>query len=129
VQAFIIDVPDRPGVLADICQAVAAGGANISGVAGATAGGAGQVTVTTDDMDGTRGVLQAHGWSFRVVPLVIATLEHRPGTLGTAARRLANAGINIEAMFAVGMDGERVQVAFGVADAREAEAALGDLAS
>lgn len=129
MQAFIIEAPNRPGSLADICEAVAAGGANITGVTGATAGGAGQVALITDDMDGTRAVIQAHGWPFREVPLVIATLEHRPGTLAAAARRLASAGINIDAVFVSGMDGGKVQVAFGVADANAARAALGETAS
>lgn len=129
MHAFIIDLPNRPGSLADVCEAVAAAGANISGVTGSTAGDAGQVTLTTDDMEGTRAAIQARGWRFREVPLVIAALEHRPGTLAAAARGLANAGINIDTMFVIGMDGERVQVAFGVSDAGAAEAALGEMAS
>lgn len=129
MNAYIIELPNRPGSLADICEAVASGGANITGVTGATAGDAGQVAITTDDMDGTRAAIQAHGWRFREVALVIASLEHRAGTLGDAARRLANAGINIDTMFVSGMEGGKVQVAFGVTDADAARAALGDLAS
>jgi hypothetical protein len=129
MQAFIIEASNRPGSLADVCEAVAAAGANIAGVTGSTAGGAGQVALTTDDVDGTRAVIQAHAWPFREVPLVIAALEHRPGTLAAAARRLAGAGINIDAMFVTGMDGDKVQVAFGVSDAAAARAALGEMAS
>ena len=129
MHAFIVDLPNRPGSLADVCEAVAAAGANITGVTGSTAGNAGQVTLTTDDMQGTRAAIQARGWPFREVELVIAALEHRPGTLAAAARGLANAGINIDAMFVIGMDGEKVQVAFGVTDAEAAEAALGKMGS
>ena len=129
MQAFIVEAPNRPGSLADICEAVAAGGANVVGIAGGTAGEAGQVTLTTDDMDGTRAVLQAHAWRFREVALVVAALEHRPGTLAAAARRLANAGVNIETLFAIGMDRGKVQIAFGVKDADAARAALAEMAS
>lgn len=129
MQAFIVELPNRPGSLADICEAVAAGGANIIGFSGSTAGDAGQVALTTDDIEGTRAVIQARGWHFREVALVIAALEHRPGTLGAAARRLADAGINIDTMFGIGMDGGKVQVAFGVGDPDAAGAALGEMAS
>lgn len=60
--------------------------------------------------------------------LVVASLEHRPGTLAAAARRMADAGVNVETMFAIGMDGDKVMVAFGVSDAAAARAALGELA-
>jgi hypothetical protein len=40
------------------------------------------------------------------------SLRHSPGTLATAARRLADAGINIEAIFPTGMQGQDVTVAF-----------------
>ncbi len=129
MHAFIVDLPNRPGSLADIGEAVAAAGANITGVTGSTAGDAGQVTLTTDDMEGTRAAIQARGWPFREVALVIAVLEHRPGTLAAAARGLANAGINIDTMFVIGMDGGKVQVAFGVSNAEAATAALGEMAS
>jgi hypothetical protein len=129
MHAFIVDLPNRPGSLADVCEAVAAAGANITGVTGSTAGDAGQVTLTTDDMEGTRAAIGARGWRFREVALAIAALEHRAGTLAAAARGLADAGINIETMFVIGMDGEKVQVAFGVSNAEAAEAALGKMGS
>lgn len=129
MQAFIVELPNRPGSLADVCEAVAAGGANITGVSDTTAGETGQVALTTDDEEGTRTAIQGRGWRFREVALVTAELEHRPGTLGAAARRLANAGINIDTMFVIGMDGGKLQVAFGVSDPDAARAALGEMAS
>jgi hypothetical protein len=52
-------------------------------------------------------------------------MEHRPGTLAAAARKLADAGINIETAFVAGMDGDKVQVAFGVDTPEAANRALG----
>jgi hypothetical protein len=60
---------------------------------------------------------------------VAASLEDRPGTLGGAARRLADAGVNIESIIPTGMMGSRVTVTFAVDDAAKARDALGDLAS
>jgi len=128
MQAFIVDLPNRPGSLADVAEALGAGGINITATSATTSGSAGTVAFSADDDAGARSVLQAHGWTFREVELVVASLEHRPGSLGAAARSLADAGVNLESMFATGMDGGRVQIAFGVSDAGAARAALGDLA-
>ena len=73
-------------------------------------------------------MLDGRGWTYRVVDTVNAALEHVPGSLGAAARRMADAGVNIETMFASGMEGNRVKFVFGVSDAGAARAALGDAA-
>ncbi len=129
MQAFIVDLANRPGSLAAVCEALGAGGINIGGTVGATAGPVGSLAFTADDHAKARGILDAHGWDYREVELVIAALEHRPGTLGAAARRMADAGVNLDTMFATGMDGGKVLIAFGVSDPVAARAALGDLAA
>ena len=129
MQAFIVDLPNRPGSLAAVAQAIAARGVNLIGAAGATAGEEGSLAFTADDHDGARGVLEAHHWAFREVEVVVASLEHHPGTLAAAASRIAAAGVNVESMFPIGMDGGRVLIAFGVSDVDAARAALGDLAA
>ena len=73
-------------------------------------------------------MLDQRGADYRVADLVSAALEDQPGTLGAAARRLANAGINVEALLPTGMSGSRITVAFAVEDAATAREALGELA-
>jgi hypothetical protein len=125
MSAFIVELPNRPGSLAMLSEAVAERGINISGAAGATAGQVGSMAFTTDDDAATRTVLGEHGWVFREVPVVTASLEDKPGTLAAAARRLADAGVNIETMFPAGADGSKVRMAFGVDNAEAAARALG----
>jgi len=128
MQAFIVNLPNRPGSLAAVAEALGARGINIGAAAGATAGDTGSLAFTAEDHAGARATLEANGWSYREVDTVVAALEHRPGTLGAAARRMAAAGVNIETMFATGMEGDKVRIAFGVSDAAAARTALGDLA-
>jgi hypothetical protein len=128
MQSFIVDLPNRPGSLADVTEALGAGGVNITATGATTSGSTGTVAFSADDEAAARGVLQANGWDFREVELVVASLDHRPGSLGEAARRLATAGVNLESMFATGMEGGKVQVSFGVSDADAAQVALGELA-
>jgi hypothetical protein len=128
MQAFIVELPNRPGSLAAVCKALGASGINMIGAAGATAGEIGSLAFTADDDAGARTVLEAGGWTYRQVEVVQAALEHRPGSLGDAARRMADAGVNLETLFATGMQGDKVLIAFGVSDVAAARAALGDSA-
>jgi hypothetical protein len=125
MNAFIVELPNRPGSLAMVAEAVAERGINIIGFAGATSGELGSVTFTTDDESATRNALGEKGWVYREVPIVRATIEDRPGTLAAAARRLADAGINIETAFVAGSEGDNVVVAFGVDTPEAAQRALG----
>ena len=125
MNAFIVELPNQPGSLAMVAEAVAERGINITGFAGATSGELGSVVFTTDDESATRNALGEKGWVYREVPIVHVSLEHRPGTLAAAARKLADAGINIETSFVSGMDGDKVEVAFGVDTPEAAKRALG----
>src|SRR5438132_10508151 len=125
MSAFIVELPNSPGSLAMLSEAVAERGINITGAAGATAGQVGSMAFTTDDDAATRTVLGERGWVYREVAVVTARVEDRPGTLAAAARRLADAGVNIETMFLAGMDGSKVRIAFGVDNAEAAGRALG----
>jgi hypothetical protein len=127
MRAFIVKTPNRPGALADLADAIGNRGINITGVAGSTWQDSGAITIITNDDAGTRSVLDASGSEIRELELVAASLEDKPGTLGDAARKLSDAGINIEAILPTGMSGGKVTVAFAVEDAAAAKQALGDL--
>ena len=66
------------------------------------------------------------GWKFRTIELVEASLPDKPGMLAEAARRLAKAGVNIEAAFPAGMSGSSVQIVFATDNPAKARQALGE---
>ena len=125
MHGFIIAPANRPGSLASVLEAIAASGVNVASAGGATWDGSGAVAIATSDDAATRSALDAAGASYREVDLVMVDLDDRPGTLADAARRLGNAGVNIEAVFAAGMSGTKVTVAFGVDNLAAARTALG----
>ena len=130
VHAFIVRLPNRPGSLADLGDALGERGINITGISGMTWGdGDGALAIITNDEAGARSVLEERNDDYREVALVSASLEDRPGALGAAARRLAARDVNIEAIVPTGMQGSRVTVAIGVDDETGAREALGDLAA
>ena len=129
MRAFIIQAENRPGALADLAEALGQRGINITGVAGSTWDSSGAISLITNDDSGTRSVLDERGANYRESELVAAGMEDKPGTLGDAARRLADRGVNIEAIMPTGMQGGRVTVAFAVDDVNAAREALGDMAA
>lgn len=129
MQAFIVKLENRPGSLADLTEALGEKGINITSVSGVTWDGSGALSLITADEEGTRGVLEQRGADYREAELVATALEDRPGSLGEAARRLAERGVNIEALMPTGMSGGRVTAAFAVDDPSAAREALGDLAA
>jgi hypothetical protein len=129
VNAFIIELENRPGSLASVAEAIAQKGINITGVSGATVGNQGSVTILTNDESGTRSALEGAGFAYREIGLVAAAIEDKPGTLAALARRLADAGVNIETMIPTGMDGGKFSIAIGVSDTEAARRSLGELAA
>jgi hypothetical protein len=126
VNAFLVELKNQPGALAQVTEAIAQKGIDIVGFSGATSGSSGTVALITNDESATRRVLADGGFTVREVELVTAALAQRPGTLAAAARRLADAGVNIEAALATGMSDRGVHVAFATDDPAKARQALGD---
>ena len=128
MQVFLVDLKNQPGELARVTEAIAAKGINIEAFSGATCGDSGRVALMTNDEATTRSILKESGFTSTESEATDATFRHEPGTLAQATRRLADAGINIEAAMPVGMEGNEVRVAFATSDpakAREVLAAAG----
>ena len=125
MNAFIVELRNRPGELARVTEAIAQKGIDIQAFSGVTCGGSGSVALLTNDEAATRTALGDAGYAAREIEVVSVALEHRPGTLAAAARKLADAGINVEAAMPVGMDGGRVVVAFATDQPTKAKSVLG----
>jgi hypothetical protein len=122
--AFLVDLENKPGALASVAEALGAKGINITGAAGASCGDSGRAAITTADDAAARQVFQTLKVPFKEYEATEVSLAHNPGTLGQAARRLANAGVNIEAILPTGMSGNNVSVAFVTNNAAKAKEIL-----
>jgi hypothetical protein len=129
MKAFLVDLENKPGALAAVAEALGEKGVNITGVSGTTCGDGGRVAITAEDEAITRTTLGAIGARFDEIEVVEATLRHEPGSLGTAARRLAGAGVNIEAILPTGMSGSDVSVAFATDNPAKAREILATVSS
>jgi hypothetical protein len=129
MQWFIVEASNRPGEFARHAAEVAQRGINLANVVCLGIGDRGGAAFYATDEAGLRSALSDAGIGFREVSAVTARLEDKPGTVAEAARRLGDAGVNIELLVPAGMDGKHVTIAFGVDNAEQARTALGDLAA
>ena len=127
MNAFIVELKNKAGELARITEAIAQKGIDITGFAGATIGD--QRLGRPDHQRRGRdpqGPVRGRSVTVREVEIVPAALDARPGSLAEAARRLADAGVNIEAAMPIGMAGDKVTVAFATSDPAKARGVLGE---
>ena len=112
MNAFLVDLENKPGEFARVSEAIARKGINITTISGSTCGSSGRVVMTTDNDGATRTVLGEAKLTFTESEVTEATLRNEPGALAKIARRLADSGLNIEAIVPTGMKGNDVSVAF-----------------
>jgi hypothetical protein len=100
---FTITVEDRPGGIASIGEALGNAGVNIEGVCGLGFEGRGIIHVCVTDAAKARQALDAAGLKVEGESDAILTDPmpgaDQPGTLGTMTRRIADAGINVRALY------------------------------
>jgi hypothetical protein len=124
MNAFLVELENKPGELARVTEAIAAKGVDITGVSGSTCGSSGSVALMTDNDAATRTALQEARATFRELEATIAPVSVKPGSLARACRRLADGGVNIDALMASGMEGDQVTMAFITSDAAKAREIL-----
>lgn len=94
---FVLIPDDQPGVLARLGEALGAAGISIEGISAFTGQGRGVVHVLVPDAERALDVLRDAGLDVRAArQVIVVDVPHAPGSLGMVARRLADAGVNIE---------------------------------
>lgn len=121
---LVIHVTHRPGELARVSNALSRTGVNLKSVAGMGFGNQGLLRVIPDDVEAARRALKESNIPFEESELATVLLENQAGQLAEAASKLANAGLNIQAIYVVGLDGDLVELAFAVDDAKKAKKLL-----
>lgn len=116
-----VELEDRPGTLAHLGETLGRAGVNVEGVCAVPAGGRGRVHVLVADAPAARRALEAAG-----IPVVgerevlVLDVVDQPGTLGAVARKLADAGVNIEWAYLA----TRTRLVLAVSDLERARSAV-----
>lgn len=111
---FIVQMENRPGRLAALTEALAAFGVNIEALTAYGHDGEGTVRLIVDDAPTTRRVLSEAALRSEEHTVLTARLPHRPGELARLTRSVADAGVNIDAIYVLNTTADGIEFAISV---------------
>lgn len=113
-------IDDLPGALAQVGETLGKAGINIDGYCSSTVGIKTQLHVLVQDADVARVALEAGGIQvLQEREVLTVDMDDSPGELGKVARRIADAGINIDMVY-MGTESRLVVAVYDLDSAREA---------
>jgi hypothetical protein len=116
VKEFSVTLANQPGQLAALAGRLADAGVNIESLAAIGADGESLVRFMPDDEDVARRVLSGAGLVFEERTILDTFLPNEPGALAGVAERLAEAGVNIDSIYLLHSNAERLHFAITVDD-------------
>ena len=121
-----IELDEKVGSVAAATEALGKAGVNIEGICGFVVGGKGVGHVLVADAGKARTALQSGG--ARVTgeqDVLVLDIEDKPGALGKLTRKIADAGISLNAVYLA----TKTRVVIGARDLEKARAAAGEAAA
>jgi hypothetical protein len=92
-----ITLEDRPGILAELGEALGAAGVNIEGFCGYAGEERGTLHLLVEDGAAARRALEGAGIDVQDErEVLVLDIEDRPGALGVIARRVAGADVSLD---------------------------------
>ena len=125
MQTFIIEAANRPGELGRIADAIGKRGINVYGCC-LSYGNKGAAALLAQDEPALRSVLDGEGLTYHQTPVLTIWLDDKPGQMAWAAKRLGDAGVNIELFTPVAFDDHKATIAIGVDNVEDARRVLSD---
>jgi hypothetical protein len=116
-----ISLEDRPGILAELGEALGGAGINIEGFCGYRSDGTGIVHLLVDDATAARRALEGAGFAVQAErDVIVVDVEDRPGALGVVARRIAGADVSLDIAYL----GTNTRIVIGAEDLEKLRAAM-----
>lgn len=116
-----IDIENTPGALAEVAAAISDAGVNIAAATCVGTGERAELHILVPHAEAARHLLAiSHVAVTREREVVVIDVEDRPGVLADLARRIAQAGVNLDLVYVA----TRNRVVFGAADLGPLRAAL-----
>ena len=107
-----------------LIEQIASAGVSVEALAAFGVGEEGQVRMILDDAQTSRAVLRRTGVAFDEREVLVTSLPHRAGSLAAMARRLADAGVNIEAIYLLRSSADSLEFAVAVDEVSTARSHL-----
>jgi hypothetical protein len=125
MSAFTVDMVNRPGELARLCEVLAARGVNLV-VCGISHGGSGTVAFIADDEDAARAAMQESEIDYVERDAITVRLQNVAGAGAAAFRALLEASVNLDVFLPVRIFDDQFYAVICPDNVPAALAALGD---
>lgn len=125
MKEFSATLANKPGQLAALAGRLADAGINIESLAAIGSDGESLVRFIPDDEDVARRVLNGTGLVFEERTILDTFLPNEPGALAAVTQRLADAGVNIDSIYLLHSNADRLHFAITVDDPDLAQTELG----
>jgi hypothetical protein len=121
---LVIEVDNEPGALARVATAIGDAGVNIAAATCTSPGERAALHILVKHAGAAKHALATAGVTVTGErEVVVVEADDRPGALGDLARRVAEAGVNLDLVYVA----TRTRVVFGAADLDALKSALGVL--
>ena len=124
MREFVVQLTHRPGELARVTNALSPFGVNLKSVAAMAVGEQGIMRFIPDDPIAAKNALNNEGIRFEEHEVVVVLLENKAGELTGVAAKLAEAGVNLLAIYVVGVSDDLIELAIISDDAKKAKKLL-----
>jgi predicted amino acid-binding ACT domain protein len=124
MRAFAIELTDRPGELGRVATALSRYGVNLKAVTGLATGHYVLVRIIADDVEAARSALEGAGIKFTEGEVVQVLLENRAGELAAVTTKLAEAKVNLRAIYLTGVVDNLVELAIVTDDPKKTKRML-----
>lgn len=121
---FALQLTHRPGELARVAEALSRYGVNIKAIAGLAIDQHVVIRIIADDPDSARTALERANIRFEEEEVVKVLLENRAGELAAVTTKLAEAGVNLRAIYLTGIVDDLVELAIVSDNPKKAKRAV-----
>jgi len=116
---------NKPGQLARLGAVLARAKVNIEAISVVDTATCGLIRLVTSSSAKAKAALAKAGMAPCLQPVIVLKLSNQPGALAEAAKKLANAGVNIDYLYgSAARTGEQSLLVLGVNDIKKASAVL-----
>jgi hypothetical protein len=126
MKEFCVTITNRPGELARVAQALAREGVSIKALAASASGNQVTLHVVGHDVEATRTGLENARIVFEEKEILLLLLEDKAGEIARVSGLLAEAGVNISAIYLAGRAEDLVEVVLVPDDIKKAKKVLGE---
>jgi hypothetical protein len=125
MKEFRLTLTHRPGELARVSTALARQGVSLKALAAVANSHQVELHFVGHDVEATRAGLESAGFPFKEHEVLTLLLEDKAGEIARISGLLADASVNIEAIYLAGRADDLVELVLAVDDTKKAKKVLG----